>query len=143
MGTQAVTEDAVTSIYRGGHCSSGGLGYFALGQSDRSRIQILIFGLQVLHVFRPPLLAADKHQGKAYEANWSSDGACAGCFFLPKEAAQLLRDGSYLLLCKRSGLRLLAAGQQVSFLLVLSPSKSSLHKGAQMKSLMFCLVSVS
>lgn len=37
-----------------------------------------------------PLLAANEYQDKASsEANWSSDSTYVGCFFLPKDAAQL------------------------------------------------------
>lgn len=94
------------SIYRGGHCSSGELSYFTQGQSGKSRIQILIWRLQVLHVFHPPLLTANKHQHKASsEANQSSDGAYAGCFSSLKMLPRCYLMAPYLLLCKCSAPR--------------------------------------
>lgn len=146
MGIQAITVDTGTSIYRGGHYSSGGLSYFTQGESGGSRIQILTLRLQALHVFHQPLLAANKHQDEASpEANWSSDGAYSSCFSSLEMLSSSYLMAPYLLLCKGSGPgpKLLTAGWQLPCSLILSPSKSALGKGAQMESLMFCLLSLS
>lgn len=91
-------------------------------------------------IFHSPLLAANKHQHRASsEANQSSDGAYAGCFSSLKMLPCYVM-ASYLLLCKCSASRCWTAGILFAHSI---PNKSSLHKGAQMESLMFCSVSLS